>query len=180
MTQIALFGTSADPPTSGHQAILLWLSQRFDKVVVWASDNPFKTHQTLLEHRMAMLSLLIEEINAQKANIALHPELSSRRTLETLKRAKNYWSDADYTLVVGSDLVQQIPQWYQIETLLKQVELLIIPRPRLSGGRNGFRSPKKIRCDLNYCYGYGFTRFLKSLSSNREYRGFNDPGTRLY
>ncbi|MEY3066454.1 MAG: nicotinic acid mononucleotide adenyltransferase [Cyanobacteriota bacterium] len=76
-----------------------------------------------------MLSLLIEEINAQKANIALHPELSSRRTLETLKRAKNYWSDADYTLVVGSDLVQQIPQWYQIETLLKQVELLIIPRP---------------------------------------------------
>ena len=85
MTQIALFGTSADPPTSGHQAILLWLSQRFDKVVVWASDNPFKTHQTLLEHRMAMLSLLIEEINAQKANIALHPELSSRRTLETLK-----------------------------------------------------------------------------------------------
>ena len=129
MTQIALFGTSADPPTSGHQAILLWLSQRFDKVVVWASDNPFKTHQTLLEHRMAMLSLLIEEINAQKKNIALHPELSSRRTLETLKGAKNYWSDAEYTLVVGSDLVQQIPQWYQIETLLKQVELLIIPRP---------------------------------------------------
>ncbi|SKB12690.1 putative nicotinate-nucleotide adenylyltransferase [Planktothrix sp. PCC 11201] len=129
MTQIALFGTSADPPTSGHQAILLWLSQRFDKVVVWASDNPFKTHQTLLEHRMAMLSLLIAEINAPKKNIALHPELSSRRTLETLKGAKNYWSDADYTLVVGSDLVQQIPQWYQIETLLKQVELLIIPRP---------------------------------------------------
>lgn len=129
MTQIALFGTSADPPTSGHQAILLWLSQRFDKVVVWASDNPFKTHQTLLEHRMAMLSLLIAEINAPKKNIALHPELSSRRTLETLKGAKNYWSDADYTLVVGSDLIQQIPQWYQIETLLKQVELLIIPRP---------------------------------------------------
>jgi cytidyltransferase-related domain len=66
MTKIALFGTSADPPTSGHQAILFWLSQRFDKVVVWASDNPFKNHQTLLEHRMAMLSLLIEEINAPK------------------------------------------------------------------------------------------------------------------
>lgn len=129
MTKIALFGTSADPPTSGHQAILLWLSQRFDKVVVWASDNPFKTHQTLLEHRMAMLSLLIAEINAPKANISLHPELSSRRTLETLNKAKNYWSDAKYTLVVGADLIQQIPQWYQIETLLKQVELLIIPRP---------------------------------------------------
>ncbi len=129
MTEIALFGTSADPPTAGHQAILFWLSQRFDKVVVWASDNPFKTHQTPLEHRMAMLSLLIEEINTPKQNIALHPELSSRRTLETLKGAKNYWPDAEYTLVVGSDLVQQIPHWYQIETLLKQVKLLVIPRP---------------------------------------------------
>lgn len=42
MTQIALFGTSADPPTSGHQAILLWLSQRFDKVVVWPRIIPLK------------------------------------------------------------------------------------------------------------------------------------------
>ena len=148
MTQIALFGTSADPPTSGHQAILFWLSQRFDKVVVWASDNPFKTHQTLLEHRMAMLSLLIEEINTPKKNIALHPELSSRRTLETLKGAKNYWSDADYTLVVGSDLVQQIPQWYQIETLLKQVELLIIPRPGYQVIETDLENLKKLGATL--------------------------------
>ena len=131
MTQIALFGTSADPPTSGHQAILFWLSQRFDKVVVWASDNPFKTHQTLLEHRMAMLSLLIEEINTPKKNIALHPELSSRRTL-----------------VVGSDLVQQIPQWYQIETLLKQVELLIIPRPGYQVIETDLENLKKLGATL--------------------------------
>ncbi|MFM6189049.1 MAG: nicotinate-nucleotide adenylyltransferase [Planktothrix sp.] len=129
MTEIALFGTSADPPTAGHQAILLWLSQRFDQVVVWASDNPFKTHQTPLEHRMKMLSLLIEEINAPHQNIAVYPELSSRRTLETLERAKKYWSDGEYTLVIGSDLIKQIPQWYQIATLLSQVKLLIIPRP---------------------------------------------------
>ncbi|HAN76028.1 MAG TPA: nicotinate-nucleotide adenylyltransferase [Planktothrix sp. UBA8407] len=148
MTKIALFGTSADPPTSGHQAILFWLSQRFDKVVVWASDNPFKNHQTLLEHRMAMLSLLIEEINAPKKNIALHPELSSRRTLETLKGAKNYWSDAEYTLVVGADLIPQIPHWYQIETLLKQVELLIIPRPGYQVAETDLDHLKKLGAKL--------------------------------
>ncbi len=129
MTEIALFGTSADPPTAGHQAILLWLSQRFDQVVVWASDNPFKTHQTSLEHRMKMLSLLIEEIKAPHQNIGVYPQLSSHRTLETLETAKKYWQDAEYTLVIGSDLVQQISHWYQISNLLKQVKLLIIPRP---------------------------------------------------
>lgn len=132
MTEIALFGTSADPPTIGHQAILTWLSEQFDQVVVWASDNPFKSQQTPLEHRTAMLSVLIEEINTTQNNIALHPELSSRRTLETLEGAKKYWPEAEYTLVIGSDLVQQIPHWYKIETLLKQVKLLIIPRPGYS------------------------------------------------
>lgn len=132
MIQIALFGTSADPPTVGHQAILAWLSEQFDKVVVWASDNPFKNQQTPLEHRTAMLSVLIEFINNTQKNIALHPELSSRRTLETLTGAKNYWPNAEYTLVIGSDLVQQIPQWYRVKDLLKQVKLLIIPRPGYS------------------------------------------------
>ncbi|MGB3262812.1 MAG: adenylyltransferase/cytidyltransferase family protein, partial [Microcoleus sp.] len=55
MQKIALFGTSADPPTAGHKTILSWLSQHFDWVAVWASDNPFKSHSTSLEHRSAML-----------------------------------------------------------------------------------------------------------------------------
>ena len=65
---VALFGTSADPPTAGHQAILKWLSERYDWVAVWASDNPFKFHQTSLEHRGAMLRLLIEDIDFVPTN----------------------------------------------------------------------------------------------------------------
>ncbi|MCG5059605.1 MAG: nicotinate-nucleotide adenylyltransferase [Limnoraphis sp. WC205] len=126
--QIALFGTSADPPTSGHQNILRWLSQQFDQVVVWASDNPFKSHQTPIEHRTTMLKILIEDISPHD-NIALHQELSSRRTLETVQGVKQYWPEAELHLVVGSDLIGQMPNWYKIEGLLSQVNLLVVPRP---------------------------------------------------
>lgn len=129
MTKIALFGTSADPPTAGHQVIIKWLSQNFDKVAVWASDNPFKSHQTNLEQRSAMLLILIEEINSPRRNIFLHPELSSRRTIETVGRARDRWLNAELTLVIGSDLVKQLPRWYKIEELLRQVEVLVVPRP---------------------------------------------------
>jgi nicotinate-nucleotide adenylyltransferase len=129
MTQIALFGTSADPPTAGHQQILSWLADHFDQVVVWASDNPFKSHQTELQHRCAMLQMLIDEIKSSKPNINLYQHLSSRRTLETLVSAQQHWPDAEFILVIGSDLVQQIQGWYQVQNLLKQVKLLIIPRP---------------------------------------------------
>ncbi|GET42933.1 nicotinate-nucleotide adenylyltransferase [Microseira wollei] len=128
MTKIALFGTSADPPTSGHQAIINWLSQQFDWVAVWASDNPFKSHQTPLEHRHTMLRLLISEIDPPRHNISLHPELSSPRTLETVTKAHAAWPDAELTLIIGSDLVKQLPRWYRVEELLRQVDLLVVPR----------------------------------------------------
>ena len=130
MKKIALFGTSADPPTAGHQAILSWLSERYDWVAVWAADNPFKSHQTPLEHRGSMLRLLIEEINLARQNISFHPELSSYRTLSAVEKAKELWgADAELVLVIGSDLVSQLPRWYQVENLLQQVQLLVVPRP---------------------------------------------------
>ncbi len=128
LARIALFGTSADPPTRGHQEIIHWLSQHYDHVVVWASDNPFKSHQTPLEHRTAMLLILAEPVN-ERQNISIHPELSSPRTLETVAKAKGLWHNAEFTLVVGSDLVQQLPRWYRVEELLQQVHLLVVPRP---------------------------------------------------
>lgn len=128
--KVALFGTSADPPTAGHQNILRWLSEGYDWVAVWAADNPFKCHQTPLEHRATMLQLLIADIDTQRRNIALEQDLSSFRTLETVKKAQARWADdTEFTLVIGSDLLHQLPQWYQIENLLQQVQLLVVPRP---------------------------------------------------
>ena len=129
MTRIALFGTSADPPTAGHQTILSWLSEHYDRVLVWASDNPFKQHQTPLKHRMEMLRLGIAEIDSGKNNISLDEQLSDRRSLITVNKARKIWGEeAEFTLVIGSDLIKQMPKWYRVEELLQQVKVLIIPR----------------------------------------------------
>ncbi|NEP01524.1 MAG: nicotinate-nucleotide adenylyltransferase [Symploca sp. SIO2E9] len=126
----ALFGTSADPPTAAHQAILNWLSHNYDLVIAWASDNPLKSQQTPLEHRSQMLRLLIEETPVPRQNISLRQNLSSPRTLETVEAVRQQLGlQVDLTLVIGSDLVNQIQCWYQIEQLLKQVKLLVVPRP---------------------------------------------------
>lgn len=128
MLSIALFGTSADPPTAGHQSILVWLADHFDQVAVWASDNPFKSHQTPLSHRATMLQLLIDEIEPPRHNVQVLTELSSPRALITVDRARQRWANADFTLAIGSDLVNQLPRWYHVEELLDQVKLLVMPR----------------------------------------------------
>jgi nicotinate-nucleotide adenylyltransferase len=145
MIRIALFGTSADPPTAGHQEILRWLSERYDWVAVWAADNPFKSHQTPLEHRAAMLRLLIADMEAPRHNVAVAQDLSSWRTLETVEKAKQHWGeDAEYTLVIGSDLINQLPRWYKIEDLLQQVQLLIVPRPGYALEESSLEAVQKL------------------------------------
>lgn len=146
---IALFGTSADPPTQGHQKILTWLVEHYDHVAVWASDNPFKHHGASLEQRTEMLQLVADAVQQTQEGfdprfgqrlepklgqhcsprIDVYPEMSSPRSLISLQRAQHRWPNASFTLVIGSDLVRQIPQWYAAEALLAQVKLLIIPRP---------------------------------------------------
>ncbi len=127
MTQIALFGTSADPPTIGHRSILSWLSDHYDYVAVWAADNPFKEHGATLNQRTEMLELLIEDL--ARTNVSVEHRLSDRRSLNTLHHAQRIWGhEPDYFLVIGSDLVSQIPRWYRAKDLLQVVTLLIFPR----------------------------------------------------
>jgi nicotinate-nucleotide adenylyltransferase len=128
--QIALFGTSADPPTIGHEMVLNWLSKMYDFVVVWAADNPFKEHQTSLKHRAMMLDMLGKSVSNRRGNIILEQDFSSPRTIETLRLAKKKFAHTvRLTLIVGSDLLLQLPNWYQVDELLKEVKLLVIPRP---------------------------------------------------
>jgi len=129
MPRIALFGTSADPPHRGHGAILDWLAAEFDHVAVWTSNNPFKEHQTPLHNRFHMLELLIGELEAQPGRVQVHPELSHMRTIVCIERAQQKWPDADFFLVIGSDLVRQITTWYRADDIFAAVNLLVVPRP---------------------------------------------------
>jgi nicotinate-nucleotide adenylyltransferase len=127
--KVALFGTSADPPTIAHQEIISWLASQFDLVAVWAADNPYKEHGASLEQRSQMLELLIEEIKPPVDRYAqVYRSLSSKRTFESLITARKIWSDSEFMLTVGADLITQLPQWYRISELLAQVKLIIVPR----------------------------------------------------
>jgi len=125
---IALFGTSADPPSIGHQQILQWLDRHYDRVLVWVSDNPFKTHQASLSDRLKMMELTIAAIEPPAKAISLQPELSDPRTINTVAKAKQIWQGATFSLVIGGDLVTQLPTWYRAQDLLSQVKLLVVPR----------------------------------------------------
>lgn len=175
---IALFGTSADPPTRGHQQILTWLSQRYDLVVVWAADNPFKQHGANLAQRHQMLEILIAEIDTSKDNIELNTQISDRRTINTLHRAQAIWPEAKFTLIIGSDLIGQVQTWYHGKELLSQVELLVIPRP-------GYDTDEKVVEQLSKLTEVAIAEIQPAEVSSSQYRQQQDqdiltPGIQTY
>ena len=126
LTRIALLGTSADPPTCGHQVLLEGLLNRYGRVVTWASDNPKKQHGASLDLRCTLLKTLVDQINHDR--LELVQELSSPHSITTLRRAADRWPHQELVFVVGSDLAEQIPSWKQPEQWLPSCRLAIAPR----------------------------------------------------
>ena len=126
INSIALFGTSADPPTLGHEAMLSELTKVFPKVITWASDNPDKNHQIPLLKRTELLRILVKKISHPK--LELVQELSSPRTIHTLKKALQLWPEASLSFVIGSDLAVQIPKWLNAKSVLNKAKIAIAIR----------------------------------------------------
>ncbi len=123
---IALFGTSADPPTCGHQALLEGLLKLFPKVLTWASNNPIKHHKASLETRKNLLNLLVQAI--ADPNLILAQDLSSPWAINTLQKASHKWPDKNLIFIVGSDLTSQVPTWVDAQNIFKIARLGIVPR----------------------------------------------------
>ena len=126
INSIALFGTSADPPTLGHEALLGELTNIFPKVITWASDNPDKKHQIPLLKRTQLLRILVNKISHPK--LELVQELSSPRTINTLKKAFQLWPEASFSFVIGSDLAVQVPKWLNAMSILNKATIAIAMR----------------------------------------------------
>lgn len=123
---VALFGTSADPPTLGHRALLEGLLQLYPHVATWASDNPLKQHTAPLELRTTLLRALVAAIDDPR--LSLEQDLSSPWAIETLERARLRWPGRPLVFVVGSDLVPQLPRWKRAAEILRGCRLAIAPR----------------------------------------------------
>ena len=124
--RIALFGTSADPPTNGHKKILEELSNIYSYVITYASDNPKKKHQENIFFRKLLLETLIKDINNPK--IIFNQHISSPWAIESIEKCKKIYSFNKIDLVIGSDLIKEIFSWKNFDKIIHEVKLLIIQR----------------------------------------------------
>ena len=86
---IALFGTSADPPTIGHKKILEELSKIYAFTISYVSNNPNKKHIEDISIRSHLLKTLIEDLDNPK--ILFNQSVSSEWAIESIKKCKGIY-----------------------------------------------------------------------------------------
>ena len=124
--RIALFGTSADPPTIGHKIILEELSKIYSCIITYASENPKKKHKENIFFRNLLLKTLINDINNPK--IIFNQRISSPWAIESIEECKKIYTFSEIDFVIGSDLIKEIFSWKNFDKIMNEVKLVIIKR----------------------------------------------------
>jgi len=124
--RIALFGTSADPPTIGHKKILEELSKLYAFTISYVSNNPQKKHKEDISIRSYLLKTLIEDLDNPK--ILLNQSFSSEWAVESIKKCKNIYKFYNLDFVIGSDLINDIFYWKNFDKIIGEVSFLVILR----------------------------------------------------
>jgi len=123
---IAIFGTSADPPTIGHKKILEELSKIYAFTISYVSNNPNKNHKEDISIRSHLLKTLIEDLDNPK--ILFNQSISSQWAVESIKKCKRIYELDNLDFVIGSDLIKDIFHWKNFDKIIKEVSFFIILR----------------------------------------------------
>ena len=123
---IALFGTSADPPTIGHKKILEELSKIYAFTISYVSNNPQKKHIEDISIRSHLLKTLIDDLDNPK--ILFNQKISSQWALESIKKCKEIYKFNNLDFVIGSDLIKDIFYWKNFDKIILEVSFFIILR----------------------------------------------------
>jgi len=122
--KIGLFFGSFNPIHIGHLNIAQWFLNQTDieKIIFIVSpQSPFKSENDLmkyeLRHKMVKLSIKNQhKMSVSKVEFSLS---KPSYTINTLNALKKQYPNSELVIVMGSDTMVSLPQWHEIESVLK-------------------------------------------------------------
>ena len=130
--RIGVFGGSFNPPHICHVLACQYAlcAQPLDMVIVVPNfQHPFDKDLAPFAHRFWMTRIAFEHLAPFVEISRIEEELGGvSYTIDTVRalRQQNCW--AEYHLVVGSDILDEIARWKEYEALVREAPLVVVPR----------------------------------------------------
>ncbi|MFZ2537821.1 MAG: nicotinate-nucleotide adenylyltransferase [Oscillospiraceae bacterium] len=130
MNKIAIYGGTFNPIHNGHINLCNGCQQlyNFDKIVLIPTNIP--PHKNAVDlasniDRFNMLKLAVSNIaNFEVSDIEFKLGAKSY-TINTILELKNQHLDAEFYLIIGSDMLRIFQEWHRYEDVLKEVTLVV-------------------------------------------------------
>jgi len=135
--RVAIFGGSFNPPHLAHQMAALYVLETAAIDELWivpAFQHPFGKALAPFAQRLAMCELAAAPLGPRVKVSAVERDLGlESRTARTVRRLQEDFPAHTFSLVIGADLVPELPSWHDSAELQRAVSLLVV-------GRAGFET----------------------------------------
>ncbi len=131
---IGLYFGSFNPIHIGHLIIANHIAQNSSVQQVWlvvSPHNPLKSANSLLNeyHRLHLVNIAIEgNLRLRACDIELQLPKPSY-TIDTLTYLKEKYPSCQFSIIIGSDGLQNLHKWKNYETLIANYPFIVYERP---------------------------------------------------
>lgn len=145
--KVGLYFGSFNPIHVGHLIIANHICEYSDLEQVWfvvSPQNPFKQKENLANDydRLHLVNLAIEDFpNLRTSNIEFGLSKPSY-TIDTLTALKEKFPNFDFSVIMGSDNLENFKKWKNYEQILNQHSVIVYPR--LGAGIGEWQNHSKV------------------------------------
>jgi nicotinate-nucleotide adenylyltransferase len=133
--KVALLGGSFNPPHVGHllAAHYVRATQGVDEVwLMPAYQHPFGKALESFEHRVRMCEAMCRDTSGWMKTSQVEREVAERggsgRTVETLTYLVERHPEVAFSLIIGSDILRDLPNWKSFDRIQQMVRVLVLYR----------------------------------------------------
>src|SRR5688500_10385278 len=132
--RIGLYFGSFNPIHTGHCIIASYICDNTGIDQVWfvvSPQNPFKSSSNLLNeyHRLHMVNLAIDGDNRLMASDIEFKLPRPSYTIDTLTYLQEKYPANDFSLIIGSDSLQNLHKWKNGDLIMSNYKVDVYPRP---------------------------------------------------
>jgi nicotinate-nucleotide adenylyltransferase len=144
--RVAIFGGSFNPPHLAHQMAALYVLETAAVDELWivpAFQHAFGKALAPFAHRLEMCELAAAALGPRAKVSAVERDLGvESRTLRTVRRLQRDFPEHAFSLVIGADLLAELPSWQDSAELQRSVPLVVVGRAGFEAGDGRLALPR--------------------------------------
>lgn len=137
--KVGIFGGTFDPIHLGHLILAEQALQSASLDQVWfipAGEPPHKKEKriTPAHHRVKMVELAIADQPTFRLSLIELERSGPSYTIDTVQALVEKYTNDQFFLLIGADMVKDLPNWYKIKEILQFVQVIALGRPGVDLG----------------------------------------------